>query len=390
MRCSRGHQLNDMHMNQKIIKLRRELHQYPEISNDEYKTSERIINFIKEYNPDKIIRLGETGVLFVFEANEKGETLLFRSELDALPIQEMTKVDYQSVNNNVTHACGHDGHMAILAGLAQKISTDRPTKGKVLLLFQPAEEVEQGARDILENSKFEPLNPDYIFALHNVPGYEKHRIILKKGSFASGSKGMTVKLTGKTAHAAEPQNGISPAVAISQIINKLHDLKDNEKLFRDFILLTIIHIQLGEISFGTSPGYAEMRITLRAFENEDMVLLTKQCEEIIKAVASSEKLSCEISYNEVFPATVNNDYCVDLVEKLARQTGLEVEHLKTPFKWSEDFGYFTEKYKACYFGLGTGFDQPQLHNPEYNFPDDIVETGVNLFYTIYKSLLKHD
>jgi amidohydrolase len=377
-------------MKQKIIKLRRELHQHPELSNFEYNTSERIINFIKKYNPDEIIQLGETGVLFVFKGNENGKALLFRSELDALPIKEMTEVEYQSVNNNVSHACGHDGHMAILAGLAQKISIDRPTKGNVFLLFQPAEEVDQGALDVLNNSKFKTINPDYMFALHNVPGFKKHRILLKKGSFASGSKGMTVKLRGKTAHASEPENGISPADAISQIINKLHSLRENKTLFSDFILLTIIHIQLGEISFGTSPGFAEMRITLRAFENEDMDLLTNQCEKIIHEISSSEKLSYEISYNEVFPATVNNDQCVDMVEQSAKQLGLELEYLKTPFKWSEDFGYFSEKYKACYFGLGSGFNQPQLHNPDFDFPEDIIKTGIELFYTIYKSILKHD
>ena len=377
-------------MNQKIIELRRELHQHPELSNDEYKTSERIINFIKEYKPDEIIRLGDTGVLFIFKGTNPGKTILFRSELDALPIKEISEIAYKSVNDNISHACGHDGHMAILAGLAQKISTDHPTKGKVVLLFQPAEEVEQGARDVMENSKFKTINPDYMFALHNVPGLKKHRIILKKGSFASGSKGMTVKLTGKTAHASEPQNGISPANAISQIINRLHSLREDRTLFRDFILLTIIHIQLGEISFGTSPGYAEMRITLRAFENEDLDLLTNQCEKIIKEISISEKLSCKISYNEVFPATVNNDRCVDIVEQSAKQIGMEVEYLTTSFKWSEDFGYFTEKYKACYFGLGSGLNHPQLHNPDFDFPEDIIETGIELFYTIYKNAFIYD
>ena len=110
-------------MDQKIIALRRELHRYPELSNIENSTSERIISFIKEYNPDEIIRLGDTGVLFVFKGNENGKTLVFRCELDALPIKETTDVEYKSVNNHISHACGHDGHMAILAGLAQKIST---------------------------------------------------------------------------------------------------------------------------------------------------------------------------------------------------------------------------------------------------------------------------
>ena len=377
-------------MNKKIIALRRELHKYPEVSNGEYQTTDRIVNFINEYKPDEVIRLGDKGVLFVFQGAEQGKTVMFRCELDALPIQEISGLEYASVNKGISHVCGHDGHMAIVAGLAQKISNDRPVKGKVILLFQPAEEVEQGACDVLENVNFKNNEPDYLFALHNIPGIKKHKIVLKKGSFASGSKGMIVKLTGKTSHAAEPQDGISPAGAISQIISKLHRLRADKSLFSDFILLTIIHIQLGEISFGTSPGYAEMRITLRAFENEDLRLLTSLCEKIVKEIAELEGLACEINYTEVFPATMNNDVCVGIVEQAAKQNGLDVEHIKTPYKWSEDFGYYTEKFNACYFGLGSGNEQPQLHNPDFDFPDDIMETGINLFYTIYKSTVSHD
>jgi len=378
------------YMNKEIIALRRELHRYPEVSNCEYQTTDRIINFINEYKPDEVIRLGDKGVLFLFKGAEQGETLMYRCELDALPIKEITELEYASENEGISHACGHDGHMAIIAGLAHKISTDRPTKGKVVLLFQPAEEVEQGARDVMENVNFKNNEPDYLFALHNIPGLEKNKIVLKSGSFASGSKGMTVQLTGKTSHAAEPQDGISPAGAISQIISKLHDLRESKTLFSDFILLTIIHIQLGEISFGTSPGYAELRITLRAFENEDLTLLTSLCEKIVKEIADLERLTCEISYSEVFPATMNNEQCVGIVEQAAKQNGLDVEYIKIPYKWSEDFGCYTEKFNTCYFGLGSGYEQPQLHNPDFNFPDDIIETGINLFYTIYKRTFSHD
>ncbi len=377
-------------MNQEIITFRHKLHKHPEVSNDEYHTSERISHFIKKYNPDETIKLGETGIAFVFNGKEKGKTVVFRSELDALPIQEQSTVEYASVNVGVAHSCGHDGHMAILTGLTQKISDNRPKRGRVVLLFQPAEEVEQGARDVVENPNFNNLKPDYMFALHNVPGFEKHKIILKKGSFASASKGMTIKLTGKTSHAAEPENGINPADAISKIITKLHELRDNKMIFKDFILLTTIHIQLGEISFGTSPGYAEIRVTLRAFENEDMELLTSNCENIIAAISKEEKLSHDISYSEAFPATVNNDVCVGLVEQSANQLGLGIEYIEKPFKWSEDFGYFTEKYSSCYFGLGSGKSQPQLHNPDFDFPDDIIETGINLFFSLYKRTITND
>jgi amidohydrolase len=377
-------------MNLEIIKLRQELHKHPEVSNDEYATSQRIIEYVRQFGPDAIIKLGETGVAFSFNGKEKGKTVVFRSELDALPIKEKSSVNYASVHDDIAHACGHDGHMAILAGLIQRVSENRPDKGRVIMLFQPAEEVEQGARDVVENPLFSAIKPDYMFALHNVPGFERHKVILKKGSFAAASKGMTIKLTGKTAHAAEPENGTSPADALSKIIAKLHKIRDDKTLFNDFVLLTIIHIQLGEISFGTSPGYAELRITLRAFENEDMQLLTDKCEKIIRKISKAENLSYEISYNEAFPATVNSDTCVNIVEQSAKQVNLDIEHIKKPFKWSEDFGYFTEKYEACYFGLGSGIDQPQLHNPDYDFPDDIIESGINMFYALYKKILSHD
>ncbi len=370
----------------KIIELRHQLHQNPEVSNNEFNTSERIVNFVKPFLPNEIIHLGKTAKAFVFKGKEAGKTVIFRAELDALPIEEKSSLAYASANQNVSHVCGHDGHMAILAGLAQKIANEAPKYGKVVLLFQAAEEVEQGAREVIEDPKFKELEADYIFALHNIPGIEKHTIVLKSGSFSAASKGMTVKLFGKTAHAAEPENGISPANAISKIINQLHELKENKSLFNDLALLTIIHIQLGEISFGTSPGYAEMRVTLRSFENKDMDILSAHAEKIINEISKAENLDCSISYSEEFPASVNKDECLNYVEESARQHNLTIEIIEKPFKWSEDFGYYSQDYKSCLFGLGSGISQPPLHNPHYDFPDEIIESGINIFYSIYKKI----
>lgn len=370
----------------KIIELRHQIHQHPEVSNNEYKTSERIVNFVTPFLPDEIINFSKTGKAFVFKGKEAGKTTIFRAELDALPIQEISVLDYTSTNQQVSHACGHDGHMSILAGLAQMIANNRPKYGNVVLLFQPAEEVEQGAKEVVDDVAFKNLQPDYIFALHNVPGVKKHSILTKRGSFAAASKGMTIKLTGKTAHAAEPENGISPANAISLIIKELNELAKNTTLFQELILLTIIHIQLGEISFGTSPGYAEIRVTLRSFKNEDMELLTSYCEKIINEISIAENLKTSISYSEVFPASVNDNECLRYVEESARQNKFEFEIMKYPFKWSEDFGYYAQQYKSCLFGLGSGVSQPPLHNPDYDFPDEIIETGINMFYSIYKKI----
>ncbi|MBC8319784.1 MAG: amidohydrolase [Bacteroidetes bacterium] len=369
-----------------IIALRHKLHSYPELSNNEFETARRITSFIQKYSPDKTLFFGKTSLVFIFNSGNAGNTLMFRAELDALPIIENNNTEYISVNKGVAHLCGHDGHMAIIAGLAARISQNRPQKGKVILLFQAAEEVEQGAKDLVENTEFQKLQPDCIFALHNIPGVEKNKILLKTGSFTAASKGMTIKLFGRTSHAGEPENGISPAMAISKIIKKLSELINNRSQFRDMTLLTIIHLQLGEIAFGTSPGYAEIRITLRSFENNDMILLTSSTERIIETICKDEKLKHEISYSEEFPATVNNSECVKLIKESAKENDLHVENIASPFRWSEDFGYYTQKYKGGFFGLGSGIDHPALHNPNYDFPDAIIETGINMYYTIYKKM----
>ena len=376
-------------IDKEIIELRHHLHQNPEVSNKEFKTSEYITRFMKRYMPSEVISLCKTSKAFVFNGKKPGKTVIFRAELDALPIEEKSNLNYSSINQNVGHLCGHDGHMAILAGLSQKIANDRPEFGKVVLLFQQAEEIEQGAKDVFDDPQFINLKADYIFALHNIPGKEIHKIMLKTGSFTAASKGMTIKLFGKSSHAAEPENGISPANAISQIIKQLHELIGNKNLFKDLTLLTIIHIKLGEISFGTSPGYGEIRITLRSFENEDIELLTSLSEKIIRDISKSENLNCEISYSEYFPSSINDVECESIVEQSAKQNDLKIEFIEKPFKWSEDFGYYSQKYKSCIFGLGSGILHPQLHNPDYDFPDEIIETGVNIFYSIYQNIIKN-
>lgn len=371
---------------QNIIDLRHILHRYPELSNKEFDTKRRIRDFMAQFSPDSIIELSKTGIAFVFDSQKQGKTTIFRAELDALPIQEKTNAKYCSQNPEKAHSCGHDGHMAILAALAQEISKHRPAKGRAIMLFQPAEELEQGALDVVNDKNFKNIEPDYIFALHNIPSVKINTLILKNGTFASASKGMTIKLYGKTSHAAEPENGINPAIAISKIIKKLEILKTKKNIFSDLSLFTIINIELGEKAFGTSPGYAEIRITLRAFQNNDMEILTSKTENIIEKVCLNQKLKYKISYSENFPATVNDDSCVQLIEKAAKDNNIEICKIEKPYKWSEDFAYYTNKYKGGFFGLGAGIRQAALHNPDYDFPDEIIEPGVKILFSIYKSL----
>jgi len=371
-----------------LIKLRKEIHKNPELSGNEKSTSKRIIAFARKFTPDNIIsNIGGNGLAVVFNGKKKGPTVLIRCELDALPISETNKFKYKSTTENVSHKCGHDGHMAIVSGLVPLLSKNRISAGRVVLLYQPAEETGQGAEWILKDKKIRTLKPDFVFALHNLPGFENGKILVREKEFAAASKGMIIKLTGKTSHAAEPERGINPALAVSEMISELTSLPKNTKSIKDFSLVTIIHTKIGERAFGTSPGYAEVMATLRSFKNENMKILTANAVKKVKEISKRHRLQIDISFTEEFPATVNDKDCVRLVKESAKENKLKVQKINAPFRWSEDFGHFTNHFKGALFGLGSGKKQPALHNPDYDFPDDIIEPGVKVFYSLIVKIL---
>jgi amidohydrolase len=372
-----------------LIKIRQELHKQPELSGYEKKTSKKIKDYLKLCNPDNIIAgLAGYGILAVFDTKRPGPSILLRAELDALPIKEENNLLYSSKTSSVSHSCGHDGHMSILLGVAEQIYQNKNDLcGKIYLLFQPAEEIAQGAKKVLESDIFKSLKIDYAFALHNLPGFKKGSIILKKDVFAATSKGLIVRLKGKSSHAGHPENGINPIFAMIEIIDGLEEISKEMKSEEDRSLITIIHVKLGEVAFGTSPGDGVVMATFRSTDDEKMDHMSKKAISLIKEISSKNNLKHEIEWVEIFPILINDSECVDLVEKASRKKSLDVTYVDGPFSWTEDFSYFTQNIKGCFFGLGSGKDHPQLHNSDYDFPDEIINYGVDLFFEIIKEIL---
>jgi len=365
-----------------IVDFRKVLHRNPELSGKEKNTSLRIIHFIKQYNPDKIIEnIGGHGVIAVFKGESAGKKIMFRADIDALPIHEESILEYRSINKNSAHLCGHDGHTAILVNLIRMFSENRPLKGDVLFIFQPSEENGEGAKKVLEDIHFE--TPDFIFALHNLPGFTENQFILKEGTFASASKGMIIKLTGKTSHAAEPEKGISPALAMAELVTFFTELNLMENLFSDFVLSTVVHARLGEIAFGITPGYAEVMVTIRSFSDSDMQELIKFSEQKVTGISQKYKIQSEISFVDEFPATVNNSKCIPQLISLCNENNIQYQILENPFKWSEDFGQFTSVIPGAMIGIGSGDNHPNLHNPFYDFPDSIIPLASEYLFDVY-------
>lgn len=372
-----------------LKKLRKELHQNPELSGEESATAQRIQSFIELHHPTEIInKLGGHGLAAIYKFSTEGPTIAIRCELDALPIEEENDFLHQSNIKDVSHKCGHDGQMTIVAGLIFWIKQQDFKAGKIILLFQSAEETGKGAYQMLQDERFSKLNIDYIFALHNIPGEQMHSVITMEHGFSAEVQSFSVKLKGLESHASEPENGINPAIGISEIINKLSKLNLNKPEDIDFAVLTPVHINMGQKSYGISPANGELHYTIRTWSTEKMLILESEIEKAINQICGSRQLEYKIDWFEHFPASQNNKDCNTIIKKAAKINGIKTIQRPYPFKFGEDFGWFTKEYKTSMFGLGAGEKTPALHNAEYDFPDELIETGINMFGSIISMIIQ--
>lgn len=369
-----------------LTEFRKSLHANPEISGEEFVTQKEIIHFLKTETDAETKKVATTGVVATFNGKEKGATILIRGDIDALPIAEINDFEHRSKIEGVSHKCGHDGHTCILLGLAILLSKQPIAKGKVLLLFQPAEENGMGAKKVLGDVAFKNLTIDYAFALHNLPGYARHEIVLKENEFTGNVKSVIIKLSGKTAHAAEPEKGINPSLAIAELLQYANQITFNEPSEKDFFLATPIHVNMGELAYGISAGYGEVHLTIRSWSTALMEERSTTLVNYIKQIGTSHQLNPEITWTQEFVANINHVNAVENIRSAANQNGYNITERMYPFKWGEDFGLFTQQFKGAMFGLGAGKETPALHNPDYDFPDEILPTGINMFYQIIKNL----
>ncbi|MFW6157335.1 MAG: amidohydrolase [Balneolaceae bacterium] len=372
-----------------LIELRHLLHQRAEVAGNEEKTAETIHSFLEQTGPDRLhTSIGGHGVLAKYKGKKDGPAVMIRCELDALPIPEANDLPYGTETPGVSHKCGHDGHMAIVAGVGMMLGRHRPEAGNVFLLFQPAEETGEGAKRVLNDEVFLEHPPDYIFALHNIPGLEKHKVLTRAGTFAAASVGVTVAMEGESSHAGHPEQGVSPAMAVAHLIQDLSAFSQHHTSLNEPAKATVIHARVGEKAFGTSPAEGEVSATLRTYQDKQLDELKSRLVTTAESLVKMYNLkNIETKWIEPFKATVNDSECTEIIRSSARGLSLQVSDLDHPFAWSEDFGRFTDRYKGAIFGLGAGKSAHALHASTYDFPDELVETGVHLFSRIISNVL---
>ncbi|NLY73225.1 MAG: amidohydrolase [Tissierellia bacterium] len=365
-------------LNKKLRDFRKLLHINPEASCEEVKTRA----LIKEFLEDNTVNLEvhDRGAwLYGYKDEGADQTLLFRADFDAIEGEE-----------GCYHGCGHDGHTAILAGLAIKLDQEKIGKN-IVYLFQHAEENAEGAKECLDI--FKERHIDYAFALHGHVGLEIGWAGVHEDLVCCASQGLLIQLRGIQSHASAPEEGLNPAYLMSELVLLLKPLADfrgfgpmewNDRIYDGMIMATIVYQKLGEKSFGISPFKAELGLTIRAYHEDEMKILRQTIEEFIKNRAEELGLDYSLEDLDVFPETKNQAQLVKRVKKIWKDQGLNYVEREYPHRGSEDFGYISKEVPSCYFELGLG-EGPPLHNLDFEFKDEALDAGINFFETLARA-----
>ena len=345
--------------------LRKLLHAIPEESMREEKTKKLLIDWLKANTSLKIVDMGSW---FYAVNGGTGEATAFRTDMDAVKTPEGV----------CRHVCGHDGHAAVIAALAEWVS-DHPSDKKTVFVFQPGEETGEGAK--LACGIIEKENVKEIYGFHNLPGEQLGTVLVKKGTFACASTGLEITLRGKPSHAAYPENGVNPAKAVCEMIMRTDEYVRGEH--DGIVLSTVIGIDLGSASYGVSASGAVLRLTVRAEHQREFDALLdfiyKKCE----SICLREGISWNIREIERFPSTENDDMSAETVRQAAEKQGLKVAELDGLMRWSEDFGYYLQKARGCFFGIGAGHIA-ELHTDGYEFNDEVIPFALKVFTELAK------
>jgi len=355
-----------------ITELRHTLHTCPELAGEEKRTKALLIDFLKTHTTLEIVDMGR----WFYAAHREGTDLpgiAFRADFDAVPAEELP--------DGAAHRCGHDGHSAALCGFALMLEGEKLGKN-VFLLFQHGEEAGSGGEECC--ALFDREKVDEIYAAHNLPGFPYGKVLTRPGAMACGSCGLTIRYTGAPSHAAHPEQGINPAPAVGKLLQALPELSAAEH-YSDMVLCTVIGCRMGEKAFGMSASSAEIWLTLRAERGADLEKLRVAVTDYSAKTAEEHHLTWSHEWQDVFPATENN---VAAAKKVL--TVCDGVSIHAPMRWSEDFGWYLQRCRGAFFGIGCGEEYPGLHTKEYEYPDALLPITVDAFRRLAMAAVLED
>ena len=363
-------------LQKEIAEWRHDIHQHPEILFETHRTSALVRDKLKEFGCDEVIEgIGKTGVVGVIngQTNQSGKVIGLRADMDALPINEETGLDYSSKIPGAMHACGHDGHTSMLLGAAKYLCETRNFDGQAVVIFQPAEEGGGGGLEMCKDGMMENFKIDEVYGMHNWPGVELGKFAIRSGPFFAASDFIEAIISGKGGHAAKPHETIDPTVIASQIVVALQTIASRRSDPVEQVVVSITSFETSSTAFNVIPQEVKIKGTVRTLDPDVRDLAEKEFLRITELTAEAMGGSADAKFTRGYPVMSNSSEQTDFAAKVARDVAGECAEAPLVMG-GEDFAYMLEERPGAYILLGNGDSSP-VHHPKYNFNDDAIPFG---------------
>lgn len=368
---------------------RHDIHAHPEIAFEEHRTSEIVARELESFGIEVHRGLAKTGVVGVLK-NGDGPSIGLRADMDALPIHEANDFDHRSKHDGKMHACGHDGHTSMLLGAAKYLSETRQFKGTINFIFQPAEEGEGGARVMIEEGLFDKFPCQSVYGVHNMPGKETGNFELRTGPLMAAYDTFQIKVQGRGSHAAMPHYSIDPIIVASQMVNALQSIASRNIDPLESVVISVTQIHGGDTN-NVIPDSVWMEGTTRCFKPEIRDWIQPTMQRILDGVAATYGASVELDYLRRYPPTINHEAETAIAAQIATEVAgaARVNTNTAPVMGGEDFAFMLEKVPGCYLFIGNGDGEGtcMVHNPHYDFNDEILPVGATYFSRLVETVL---
>ena len=385
-------QLSDLEDSKdQLVEMRHHIHQHPELSYEEFETSDYVAGKLQSWGYEVTRNIGGTGLVGRLRAGSGKRSVGVRADMDALPIREQTGLDYASIHHGKMHACGHDGHTAVLLGAARYLARTRKFDGTLNLIFQPAEEAgsNSGAEQMLADGLFERFPCDAIFGLHNHPGYPAGTFMFRAGPFMAACDTVKIRITGKGGHAARPHLAVDPVLVASSLVMALQTIVSRNIDPAETAVVTVGSLHAGHVA-NVIPDAATLELSVRSFSTEVRRTLEERIRGLAQAQADGYGAHVDIDYIRGYPVLVNSERETAFARQIAEEL-VGPEQVIAPFApiaGSEDFAYFLQQRPGCFVRLGNGAGKPMLHNAGYDFNDDNLTGGAAYWSRLVERFLR--
>ncbi|MCF2905349.1 M20 family metallopeptidase [Octadecabacter sp. CECT 8868] len=359
-----------------ITEWRRDLHENPEILFETHRTSAIVAEKLKAFGCDEIVTgIGRTGVVGVIKgkANGSGKVIGLRADMDALPIHEQTGLDYASKTDGAMHACGHDGHTAMLLGAAKYLSETRNFDGTVVVIFQPAEEGGGGGKEMCDDGMMDQFGIQEVYGMHNWPGKPVGSFAIRPGAFFAATDTFDIIVEGKGGHAAKPQEVIDSTVVAAQLITALQTIASRNADPVEQVVVSVTSIESSSTAYNVIPQRVHLKGTVRTLDKDIRALAEKRLGEIATGIGATFGATVDVQYHHGYPVMVNSDEQTDFAAEVAASVAGDCADAPLVMG-GEDFAYMLEERPGAYILVGNG-DTAAVHHPEYNFNDEAIPAG---------------